>query len=141
MFYAACYQLAFIHFISFYLSIFQSAVRSDRHTLLQAFGLSVGFWGILEHFTVKPLIYLIIVLIFNLITYCPMIYTNCYALCFLVAVYHTTRWQDILFCNFWIERWLVRIANVLGCVGWLIFFVRILFIKKTIPIRIFTTYY
>jgi len=28
------------------------------------------------------------------------------------------RWKtDKLFCNFWFAGWLVRIANVLGCVG------------------------
>ena len=43
--------------------------------------------------------------------------------------------------QFWVACRPLRIANVLGCVGKLIFFVLIFFIKKTIPIRIFTTYY
>ena len=29
---------------------------------------------------------------------------------------------DKLFCNFWSVCWIVRIANVLGCVRWLIYF-------------------
>ena len=28
--------------------------------------------------------------------------------------FRSVRWQDILFCNFWFKRWLVRIANVYG---------------------------
>jgi hypothetical protein len=73
--------------------------------------------GVYKHFTLGLSLTLFIYSNFGLITCCPMIYTLCCAvvLCFRLSV---SVGKDILFCNYWLQRGLVRIVNVYGFKRW-----------------------